>query len=260
MEFVLVVPRSCLFPEHYPQGFTPLDEEGLRHLCRVVDESGFFVERERAESEPEWKQIIPYVAVAQGEERLERLFVMRRLKKGGEARLHGKRSVGVGGHLNPEDAIGGEPRSQALLRGALREIAEEVHVQGEPELVPIGLINDDATAVGAVHVGLACVLVTPGPVAVREDEILEGSLLTPADIAELVGQGANFETWSSFLIDALFSRASTSGGAHEAAFGDVLGTSTAWTLDSLQRADATLVPPAAPNAAGDRPEKLAART
>lgn len=244
MEFVLVVPRRALFPEHYPQGMARLTASNLNNFRQVIDEHGFFVERERAEREPEWKQVIPYVAIAQGDVHPERLFVMRRLKSGGEARLHGKRSIGVGGHINPEDARPGEPRSKAVLRGALREISEEVHILGDSgqvaELQPIGLINDDATAVGAVHVGLACVLRTSSEVLVREEEILEGRLIEPSEIARLREDGADFETWSSFLLDALFPTDSGDSrtGAAGAACGDAFDASTAWSLDSLTPAGA----------------------
>ncbi|MEX1024295.1 MAG: hypothetical protein WD226_04380 [Planctomycetota bacterium] len=227
MEFVLVVPRTRLFPECFPQGFSPFGPGALTEFLATVDEHGFFVERQRAEREPAWKQVIPYVAVSQGAAPGERLFAMRRLTRGGEARLHGKRSLGVGGHVNPEDAFATsaveaatnsptlpQPRSRALLHGALREISEEIRLTTpgskessaatSPALIPLGLINDDATAVGAVHVGLACVLHTTGDVSVREDDVLSGELLEPAVLRRLRDEGADFESWSSCLLDALW--------------------------------------------------------
>ena len=46
---------------------------------------------------------------------------------GGDARLHGKASIGVGGHLNPVDD--GE---DALMAGLRREWAEELEAEWEP--------------------------------------------------------------------------------------------------------------------------------
>src|SRR5687767_355881 len=105
MEFVLVVPRRDLFQSAAPQGFLPFAHERSRaDFERLVQEQGFFIERERAERDPELKQIIPYTIVTRsapraavsahvGEE-LE-VLLMQRLARGGERRLHDKLSIGV---------------------------------------------------------------------------------------------------------------------------------------------------------------------
>src|SRR5262245_62773015 len=124
MEFVFVTPRGEVFPTCYPQGFQPFrtEPEGegfLRGLC----EHGFFVERTRAERTPAWKQVIPYCVV----EHEGRVLLLRRRAKGGEARLHGKFSIGVGGHVNPVDHTEGEA---IVTEAARREIAEEIELDG----------------------------------------------------------------------------------------------------------------------------------
>jgi hypothetical protein len=108
MEFVFVVPRRPSSPpstrtacrrSRRPRGPTP-----TRARSRSVSSSprspehGFFVERARAETSPQWKQVIPYSLV----ECDGRILVVRRLRKGGESRLHEKHSIGIGGHINPE--------------------------------------------------------------------------------------------------------------------------------------------------------------
>src|SRR5688572_3846683 len=100
MEFVFVTPREAVFPACYPQGFQRFatTAEAGRFLDRLR-ECGFFVERARGEETPAWKQAIPYCVVADE----ERVLLMKRRAKGGEARLHGKLSIGVGGHINPID-------------------------------------------------------------------------------------------------------------------------------------------------------------
>jgi predicted NUDIX family phosphoesterase len=62
VEFVFVVPRRELFPDSYPHGFTPFGAGGIERAAfeRTAATHGFFVERARAEREPDWKQIIPY--------------------------------------------------------------------------------------------------------------------------------------------------------------------------------------------------------
>jgi hypothetical protein len=50
MEFVFVVPRRELFPDRYPQGFTPFGEAlSAAHFVATLERHGFFVERSRAE-------------------------------------------------------------------------------------------------------------------------------------------------------------------------------------------------------------------
>lgn len=200
MEFVFVVPRRELFPDHFPQGFVPFGEVwSAGRLVEVVERHGFFVERARAEVSPEWKQIIPYNVVVCDDS----VLLLRRTKAGGEARLHHKLTIGVGGHLNPED-LGPEPLSRnPIPRGTGRELDEELCIDGSFELEPVGLINDDANPVGAVHVGLVQLVRVHGQVTIRETQVLEGRLARAEELTEMLEQGANFETWSARLVAAL---------------------------------------------------------
>lgn len=212
MEFVLVVPRSRLFPECYPQGLVPFggppgqgaaDREAFEDAVR---EHGYFVERDHAERDPTLKQIIPYtlvrVAAAASGDGAERILLVRRLKGGGEARLHRKLSIGIGGHVNPED-LDGAPRSELLSVASRRELEEELVLEGATSLRSVGILNDDSNPVGAVHVGLVQVLHLEGSVRIREEDVLEGELVDRGELLRLREQGANFETWSSLLIDSL---------------------------------------------------------
>jgi predicted NUDIX family phosphoesterase len=197
MEFVYVVPRSALFPQCAPHGLALFGE----HLERAAFEAtlrreGFFVERTRAERTPDWKQVIPYTLVARGGE----LLCVRRLARGGERRLHGKLSIGIGGHLEPQDLDGAEGERDPLPRGTWREIREELHVEGATELRAVGLLNDDSNPVGAVHVGVVQVLTAEGSVRVREEDALDGRLLPPAELRRLAAEGADFESWSRVLL------------------------------------------------------------
>ena len=80
----------------------------------------------------------------------------------GEKRLRASRSIGVGGHINPIDGeTGVNPYRQALLR----EVAEEIYLETTYEESCLGLINDDSTPVGQVHLGIVHVfdLAEPRP-------------------------------------------------------------------------------------------------
>lgn len=204
MEFVFVVPRSALFADFYPQGLLPFEGDPLGRRASdfgtAVARDGFFVERAYAERTPSLKQVIPYTLV----ECEDRLLLTRRLKTGGEARLHDKYSIGIGGHINPED-LSSSPKDvrDPIDAGTHREIAEELSVRGKYDVRRIGILNDDSNAVGAVHVGLVQIISVRAPVEIREKEQLEGRLVTTGDLRGMLAEGANFETWSKMLIPHL---------------------------------------------------------
>ena len=254
MEFVFVIPRPNLFPESYPHGVQFFDagnsKEGTRSgadaeaFAVCVREHGFFVEREYAERTPALKQVIPYsLVIRQGDGGTPEVLCLRRTKAGGEARLHDKLSIGVGGHINPEDMQGASSGassdspsqgysqerdgSDPIAAATRREVAEEeLSIDGPYTVHRVGLLNDDSNAVGAVHVGLVQVIAVKGPVAIREVDQLEGSFVSVAELQRLAATGANFETWSSLLLtdlDHLVSiPASTTGHCGHNSEGEVL--------------------------------------
>ncbi|MBK7645194.1 MAG: NUDIX domain-containing protein [Planctomycetes bacterium] len=210
MEFVFVVPRPALFPDFYPHGLIRFqDAPAQENTCvsrtafeAAIAREGFFVERPMAERTPAWKQIIPYTLVQCG----ERILLTRRTKSGGEARLHDKHSIGIGGHINPidlDEAPLADGARNPLPAGARREIGEELDVRGAYELRPLGILNDDSNSVGAVHVGVVHVMRVEGSVEVREKEQLEGRLVTITELRELAERGANLETWTKLLLPHL---------------------------------------------------------
>jgi predicted NUDIX family phosphoesterase len=218
MEFVFVVPRNALFPEFYPHGYVPFRETSAlserdpsttnptfsRSVFEsTVIQSGFFVERARAERNPEWKQVIPYSIV----ECDGRVLLLRRLSKGGETRLHDKHSIGVGGHINPQDLGARQDpsasRANPIDAGTHREVEEELSVRGAYDVQRIGILNDDSNSVGAVHVGVVQVISVQGSVEIREKDQLEGKLVSLDELKAMLAAGVNFETWSSLLIRRL---------------------------------------------------------
>jgi predicted NUDIX family phosphoesterase len=190
-ELVLVVPREALVPG---DGWTGVLRSDLVDALAVVEREGRFVRRADAEDDRTLKQVIPYLVLRDG----ERWFLMRRTQAGGDARLHNRGSIGVGGHLNPGDGD--------VAGGLRREWHEEVEADFLPEFAPIGLLNDDTTAVGAVHVGLVFTADAAGrPVAIRETDKLAGGFATSEEVAA-VRDG--LETWSRLAFDALTARPS----------------------------------------------------
>jgi len=185
-ELVLVVPRAALVPG---DGWLGVRRGDLADALAVVARDGRFMRRGDAEEDPAFKQVIPYLVLRDG----ERWFLMRRTRAGGDARLHDLWSIGVGGHLNPGDGD--------VAGGLAREWAEEVEAAFEPDYAPVGLLNDDTTAVGAVHVGFVYIADAGGrPVAIRETDKLTGTFATTAEV-EAVRD--HLETWSRLAFDAL---------------------------------------------------------
>jgi len=198
MEFVYVVERAQLFDLAHPQGFAAAatDRKAAAERIARIRRHGFFVERRKAEQNSTWKQVIPYVVVRKG----DAILLLERTKKQGEARLHGKLSIGVGGHVNPVDTEG-----DPLFAGMKRELEEELSVSGPIELRAAGFLNDDSTDVGAVHYGLVAVAdARRAEVAIRETELMSGRFVPKAELQELCRrERARFETWSSLLIDRI---------------------------------------------------------
>lgn len=189
-ESILVVRREYLAP-YLTEDFG-LITEGVEEIVRVIEAHHEFRPRPEMETDPAYKQIIPYVLVTRGAE----AFVMQRLEKGGEQRLHGLLSLGVGGHINPVD----EAEGSALTAGLRREVDEEVAVERAASLTPLGVINNDRDEVGRVHLGFLFRLEAEGAVTVRETEKLSGSFMP---IAALPALRDKMEGWSQIALEVL---------------------------------------------------------
>lgn len=195
LEFVWVVRRRDLFPKRTPHGFEALSPHELEsRYLDCITERGFFVERREAELSSEWKQVIPYCVV-----RWEASFlVLQRLRAQSESRLHGLLSLGVGGHINPVDQ---RPTSDIVLNAAWREIREEITVHEARPLEAVGIINDDSTEVGSVHVGIVFSLLAQGPEPAVLEQMKHKARLTPlAELQKMCSDLRRFETWTAEIL------------------------------------------------------------
>lgn len=185
-EHVLVVPRSLVIPG---SGWHGLRRMALDEVLAAIASDGRFEPRSRMEHDPAFKQVIPYLVLRDG----PRWFLMQRTRAGGDVRLHDRWSIGVGGHVNPGDGD--------VLGGLRREWREELSAAFEPEFVPVGLLNDDTTPVGEVHLGLVYLADAQGrPAEIRETHKLTGTF---ADEEAVQAVRASLETWSRICFDAL---------------------------------------------------------
>src|SRR5688572_6425742 len=137
-EHVLVVPTEVFHRLGHFQGFSGEVERYLRGLLDPAHTS--YQPRPAMEQDPSFKQLIPYVIFQYVDsERVTRVFQYTRGKGQGEARLHAKRSIGIGGHISADDA--NEP--SAYEEGMRRELEEEVIIDTAYRGRIVGLINDD---------------------------------------------------------------------------------------------------------------------
>jgi predicted NUDIX family phosphoesterase len=191
-EQVLVVPARTLREAGLFQGFSRRTDH---YLPRLLDPANLsYHRRDQVEDDPSFKQIIPYVVLKWRDQ----LFNYVRGKRASETRLQTQRSLGVGGHINPDDtSLFDSPYREAMLR----EVAEEVRLETAYEESCLGLINDDSTPVGQVHLGIVHLFELAEPKAERREQGLTKARFTP--LAELRRARAEFETWSQFVLDDL---------------------------------------------------------
>lgn len=196
-EQVLVVERRVVELAGMFQGLT-FDVE--RYLSRLLAPGvPRFMVRSEAETNPDFKQLIPYVIMSCDGKILNYV----RGRRAGETRLVGQRSIGIGGHINPTDEM---PLYDADFRAAYdsaveREVAEEVAIEGGHQDCVVALLNDDSTEVGKVHLGIVHHWRLDSPIVTkREQMITQMAFMTPA---ELHGVRDSLETWSRLCLDSL---------------------------------------------------------
>lgn len=196
-ERVLCVPTAEVDKLGHFQGYHPDAERYLAFLLKPG--IARFVRRGDCEHDPSLKQIIPYVVFWAG----DRVFTYTRGKSQGESRLHALRSLGVGGHVAEEDAAGG-CTAEAYEMALQRELDEEVRVEVSGKMLLSGLINDDSTPVGKVHLGVVHSYHLQAPVVhPREEGLAEAAFMTFTRARELKQE---FETWSQIVLDHMFQK------------------------------------------------------
>ena len=188
-ERVLVIPTKRLHEAGLFHGFTDRVDD---YIPRLLDPAYLtYLPRDEAEADPSFKQLIPYLVVCHA----GRVFHYQR-RGGGEKRLHARRSIGLGGHICSDD---GTPSADAYEVGMRRELLEEVSLVGDYCPRRIGLINDDTTPVGRVHLGIVHrIEVTSDRVHCRESALESRGFAEVREMRDALGE---FETWSQFLLE-----------------------------------------------------------
>lgn len=197
-EHILVIKRSLFDELGAFQGF---NADATRYLDAILAPgANFFLPRAPAENDPSHKQIIPYAIFHHA----GRYLIYTRGGKSGEKRLVAKRSIGIGGHINPHDEREDSLARTTYLNGVEREMDEELRIAGNHTQKVIGLINDDSNEVGQVHLGVVHLFdLESNDVTSNEDAIQDIEFLS---LDELDAMKDRLETWSQICLAHLRSR------------------------------------------------------
>jgi len=159
-----------------------------------------FMPRPEAEANPDFKQLIPYVIMGCKGKYLNYV----RGKRAGETRLVSKRSLGIGGHINPVDdevPLFGTDFSEVYRCAVEREIEEEVNVNTKHTDRIAALLNDDTNEVGQVHLGVVHYWdLETEDVTRREQMITQMNFMAVEQLQEVK---ESLERWSQLCLDGI---------------------------------------------------------
>jgi len=171
---------------------------GNREVLKEIVQNGLFLKRSEVEEDSTFKQIISYAIISCGDS----FYLFRRTSGQTEKRLHNKFSLGVGGHMNPNNSS--ETKEQYLINELKRELLEEVNLLNGCRIENIefiGFINDDTIPVGRVHIGLLYnIHVSNKEVYINETDKMTAEWVKKSDSAEFYEE---LETWSKIAFDYL---------------------------------------------------------
>jgi len=188
------------FPTNELWKFLPYKKKGLirgnSEVLKKIVQNGLFLRRSESEEDSSFKQIIPYAIISYKDS----FYLFRRTSGQTEKRLHNKFSLGVGGHINPDNSV--KLKEQYLTDELKRELYEEVKLLNDcliEDIEFIGFINDDTIPVGSVHIGLLYnIHVSNKEVYINETDKMTADWIDKSNLAEFYD---GMETWSKIAFD-----------------------------------------------------------
>jgi predicted NUDIX family phosphoesterase len=202
MEQVLVIERDKFDSRDLQQGFISPD---VKSDHTIPFGAAFFIDRDKAEINPDYKQLIPQMVIRR---KNGDIFLVQRLKTQGESRLHGRHSIGIGGHINPIDVNENLELDEytagveAFNAGMVRELNEEILVYGDVDFEYIGAMNDDSDDVGKVHYAIVYTIIVDDDIVVEinETDKMVGGFVS---MEEAATHFDNMENWSKIIFNQL---------------------------------------------------------
>jgi len=196
---IMVIRKENLFGNDYFQGFMSHGEVDFE--SRILDNLEW-MKREVAEKDPRYKQPICYCIIVNP---VGQVFAYQRSIQDTEypeKRLQGKYSWGIGGHIEEPDA---EIKQNPIRASMLRELEEEIKVEGSVDSRAFGYINDDATEVGKVHFGILYIVETNSKIMESNSlEITSGRMRMIEEIEKICSSPELIvEEWSRISLKPL---------------------------------------------------------
>lgn len=199
MTQVLCVTRTVLNIKHpkdtkaiYDLDFTKIKYNHLHFIDRSVVDSN---EPKLLAIAQQLPQVLPYVVVKYKDN-----FLTYSRAKGAESRLHGKLSLGFGGHIDLDDL---EDFEYIVLDGVMRELMEELNLDVTSAYFLTNMskaLVDTTNDVGSVHLGLLYVLEIDELDSIDADEN-EISLAEWQTLEQIQANKHQYENWSQLVID-----------------------------------------------------------
>jgi len=196
---IMAVSVSELFKDKYFEGFSKADEHDYES---IIVNNYKWLRRGDAEVDPGHKQPIPYAMVVNPD--LKKIFLYQRScsdKKCDENRLMGKYGCGIGGHIDKNEA----DVEDALHSAMLRELEEEVFIDGSKKPKVLGYINYDSDEVGKVHIGILYLIETDAlEVKATDMELENGQFVEFSEFEKIILNPDNeVEAWTKIALEPL---------------------------------------------------------
>jgi predicted NUDIX family phosphoesterase len=188
-------------------------------IANSLSREGVFKERfnnDNIENNPNYKQIIPYIYVVKN----NKFLIYQRASSSDhkEARLYGKISLGIGGHIdygeNLTDALFREFNEEArlLIDGKEEHFKNTKSSQNFQTILKpkyTGIIDDERDAVGMVHLGVAVEISLPENynIEIKNSESKSFEYITLQEYEKGCLSGKFIpEGWTNIVIENIFKK------------------------------------------------------
>ena len=170
--------------------------------CDIDTMQPRLIDRAICETDESTLQLLPYNVLLNEE---GKVFCYSRGGAGAEGRLHGKLSIGIGGHVDIAPGPGDWSLMSMLQMEAIREIMEEVSMSWAGPLPTFtNFIIDRTNPVGRVHLGLLSINhIQTAQIGKLEYGMVENGEFVDIDFLCEPEQFSRLENWSQAVADHL---------------------------------------------------------
>jgi len=199
METILCIKENIISYYIKDQGFISANVIDYKSLLSY--ENIWFGPRNILENDFSFRQIIPYIIIKKN----NLIAAYYRGSKGGEKRLHGRLSIGFGGHISIADLIIQENTinvNQTIENSAIREIREEIKNINVIKKSLVGFIKNNEEDVSKVHFGVVEIWDILDDKLSSNDNTVEN--IQYIKINKLINYIDEFEDWSRICVNVIF--------------------------------------------------------